>query len=114
MSHPVAALLAEAVAGLDGRPESTGPAKYRLGSQPSGLRCLVRIAKARWRVELDYRQLKEALGLDHYEGRQWLGWHHQVCLVSIAYALLRSEQARLKKNFRCDLADDEEETAGHT
>ena len=57
----------------------------------------MRIAKARWRVELDYRELKEELGLDHYEGRQWLGWHHPVCLVSIAYAFLRSEQARLKK-----------------
>jgi SRSO17 transposase len=58
---------------------------------------LVRIAKARWRVELDCRELKEELGLDHYEGRQWLGWHHHVCLVSIAYVFLRSEQARLKK-----------------
>jgi SRSO17 transposase len=97
--------------------DSTEPTKYwmaQLGSQPFGLRRLVRIAKARWRVELDYRQLKEELGLDHYEGRQWLGWHHHVCLVSIAYAFLRSEQARLKKNFWCDLADDEEEIASHT
>jgi SRSO17 transposase len=41
--------------------------------------------------------LKEELGLDHYEGRQWLGWHHHVCLVTMAYAFLRAEQARLKK-----------------
>ena len=75
---------------------------------------MVRIAKARWRVELDYRELKEELGLDHYEGHQWFGWHHHVCLVSIAYAFLRSEQARLKKNFWCDLADGEEEIANHT
>ena len=74
----------------------------------------MRIAKARWRVELDYRELKEELGLDHYEGRQWLGWHPHVCLVSIAYAFLRSEQARLKKNFWCDLAAGEEEAASHT
>jgi SRSO17 transposase len=97
--------------------ESTEPTKYwlaQLDSQPLGLRRLVRIAKARWRVELDYRELKEELGLDHYEGRQWLGWHHHVCLVNIAYAFLRSEQARLKKNFWCDLADDEEEIASHT
>ncbi|MGH9352149.1 MAG: IS701 family transposase, partial [Terriglobia bacterium] len=52
--------------------------------------------------------------LDHYEGRQWLGWHHHVCLVTIAYAFLRSEQSRLKKNFWCDLdpAPSSEATAG--
>jgi SRSO17 transposase len=95
-----------------GEPE---PTKYWLahgGSQPMGWRRLVRVAKARWRVELDYRELKEELGLDHYEGRHWLGWHHHVCLVSLAYAFLRSEQARLKKNFWCDLAGGEEEAAG--
>ena len=88
------------------------PTKYWLahfGPQPLGLRRLVRVAKARWRVELDYRELKEELGLDHYEGRQWLGWHHHVCLVTMAYAFLRAEQARLKKNFWCDLAGGEEE-----
>lgn len=93
------------------------PVKYWLaqgGSPPLGLRALVRLARSRWRVELDYRELKEELGLDHYEGRHWLGWHHHVCLVSIAYAFLRSEQARLKKNFWCDLAGREETTAVHT
>lgn len=76
------------------------PTKYwlaQLGEQPAGWQRLVRIARARWRVELDYRELKEELGLDHYEGRHWLGWYHHVCLVSLAYAFLRSEQARLKK-----------------
>ena len=94
-------------------PESAQPTKYWLahwGGQPVGLRRFVRIARARWRVELDYRELKEELGLDHYEGRHWLGWHHHVCLVTMAFLFLRSEQARLKKNFWCDLADDEEET----
>ena len=97
--------------------ESTAPTKYwlaQLGSQPPGWRRLVRIAKARWRVELDYRELQEERGLDHSEGRQWLGWQHHVGRVSIAYAFLRSEQARLKKNFWCDLADGEEEAATHT
>jgi SRSO17 transposase len=54
---------------------------------------------------MDYRELKEELGLDHYEGRHWLGWHHHVTLVSIAFAFLRSEQARSKKNFWCDVDD---------
>jgi SRSO17 transposase len=53
--------------------------------------------KARRRIEQDYRELKEEFGLDHYEGRQWLGWQHQVCRVTIAYAFLRVEQTRLKK-----------------
>lgn len=90
------------------------PTKYWLAhfAPPTlGLRRLVRVAKARWRVELDYRELKEELGLDHYEGRQWLGWHHHVCLVTMAYAFLRAEQARLKKNFWCDFAGGEEEAA---
>jgi SRSO17 transposase len=77
-----------------------------LGPQPVGLRRLVRTARARWRVELDYRELKEELGLDHYEGRHWLGWHHHVTLVSLAFAFLRQEQSRLKKNFWCDAAAD--------
>jgi SRSO17 transposase len=86
------------------------PVKYWLawfGSQEIGFRQLVRIAKARWRIELDYREMKEELGLDHYEGRQWLGWHHHVTLVTIAYAFLRAEQACSKKNSWCDLASDE-------
>lgn len=69
------------------------------------LRRLIRIARSRWRVEMDYRELKEELGLDHYEGRHWLGWHHHVTLVSMAFAFLRSEQVRSKKNFWCDVDD---------
>jgi SRSO17 transposase len=73
----------------------------------------VRIAHARWRIEMDYRELKEELGLDHFEGRHWLGWHHHVTLVTLAYAFLRSEQARLKKNF-CDLAASTEEATANS
>lgn len=83
------------------------PTKYWLtwfGQQPPGLCQIVRIARSRWRIELDYRELTEELGLDHYEGRHWLGWHHHVMLVTVAYAFLRTEQLRLKKNFWCDLA----------
>ena len=56
------------------------------------------------------RELKEELGLDHFEGRHWLGWHHHVTLVTLAYAFLRAEQARLKKNDWCDLASGPAET----
>jgi SRSO17 transposase len=47
---------------------------------------LVRWAKMRWRVEHDYRELKHGLGLDHFEGRTWRGWHHHVTLVTAAQA----------------------------
>ena len=46
---------------------------------------LVRLAKIRWRIEHDYRELKTGLGLDHFEGRSWLGWHHHVTLVAVAH-----------------------------
>ncbi len=86
--------------------DAAAPADYwlaQLGEQSLGLRRLVKIARARWRVEMDYRELKEELGLDHYEGRHWLGWHHHVTLVSMAFAFLRSEQVQAKKNFWCDV-----------
>ena len=50
------------------------------------LAALVRLAKLRWRIEHDYREIKHALGLDHFEGRTWGGWHHHVTLVSAAHA----------------------------
>lgn len=49
---------------------------------------LVRFAKMRWRIEHDYRELKHGLGLDHFEGRTWRGWHHHVTLVTAAQAFL--------------------------
>ena len=49
---------------------------------------LVRLAKLRWRIELDYREMKDALGLDHFEGRSFRGWHHHVTLVSLAHGFL--------------------------
>ncbi|MFF4752917.1 transposase [Streptomyces sp. NPDC001270] len=49
---------------------------------------LVRWAKMRWRIEHDYRELKHGLGLDHFEGRTWRGWHHHVTLVTAARAFL--------------------------
>ncbi len=80
--------------------DAEAPSDYwlaQLGDAPFGLRRLVKTARARWRVEMDYRELKEELGLDHYEGRPWLGWNHHVTLVSLAFAFLRLEQAQAKK-----------------
>ncbi len=62
--------------------------QFWLFSLPSGmpLANLVRPAKLRWRIEHDYREMKQALGLAHFEGRTWAGWHHHVTLVSAAHA----------------------------
>nr|WP_281066763.1 transposase [Streptomyces inhibens] len=46
------------------------------------------LAARRWRIEHDYRELKHGLGLDHFEGRSWNGWHHHVTLVTAAHAFL--------------------------
>lgn len=53
---------------------------------------LARLARLRWQVELDYRQLKGELGLDHYEGRSYLGFHHHTALVTCAHAFLTLER----------------------
>jgi SRSO17 transposase len=66
------------------------PVKYWLANLPpeTTLPDLVRLAKLRWRIEQDYRELKDALGLDHFEGRSFRGWHHHVTLVSVAHGFL--------------------------
>lgn len=97
--------------------EEKQPTKYwlaQLGSQPPGLCRFVRIAKSRWRIEQECQELKEDLGLDHYEGRHWLGWHHHMTLVTMAYAFLQAERARPKKHFWCDFTEGEGTTADHS
>jgi SRSO17 transposase len=53
---------------------------------------LTRLARMRWKIELDYKQLKGELGLDHYEGRSWLGWYHHTALVTAAHGFLTLER----------------------
>jgi len=70
------------------------PTKYWLSNLPADTQLgqLVRLAKLRWRIEQDYRELKDALGLDHFEGRTYRGWNHHVTLVSVAHAFLTLER----------------------
>jgi SRSO17 transposase len=77
----------------DGEPN---PTKFVLTSLPSSISCvqLVRIFKSRWRIERSYEDLKGELGLDHYEGRSWVGWHHHVTVALACYAFLVAEQSR--------------------
>lgn len=76
--------------------QATEPTKYWLSNLPhdTELTDLVRLAKLRWRIEHDYRELKDALGLDHFEGRTYRGWNHHVTLVSVAHAFLTLERRR--------------------
>jgi SRSO17 transposase len=53
---------------------------------------LARLARLRWKIELDYRRLKGELGLDHYEGRSWLGWYHHTAMVTAAHGFLTLER----------------------
>jgi len=70
--------------------------KFALSNLPTDTPVLaaVRLWKQRWRVEQGHQQMKEELGLDHFEGRSWRGFHHHAAMVLLAYGFLRLEQAR--------------------
>jgi SRSO17 transposase len=74
-----------------GKPE---PTDYWISNLPADTEPerLARLARLRWKIELDYKQLKGELGLDHYEGRSWIGWHHHTALVTIAHGFLTLER----------------------
>ena len=69
-------------------PHADEPTGYWLSTLPPGtpITELVRLAKIRWRIEHDYRELKTGLGLDHFEGRSFTGWHRHVTLAALAQA----------------------------
>jgi SRSO17 transposase len=70
------------------------PSDYWISNLPADAKPerLARLARLRWMIELDYRQLKGQLGLDHYEGRSYLGWYHHTALVTTAHAFLTLER----------------------
>jgi SRSO17 transposase len=74
--------------------DAEAPTDYWLSNLPDDapITDLVRLAKVRWRIEHDYRELKHGLGLDHFEGRSWPGWHHYVTLVTAAHAFLTEQR----------------------
>jgi len=83
-SLPVEWLLAEWPTG------APAPTDYWLSTLPdtTPLKELVRLAKIRWRIEHDYRELKTGLGLAHFEGRTYAGWHHHMTLVTAAHLFI--------------------------
>jgi SRSO17 transposase len=70
------------------------PTKYWLSTLPANIsfRDLVNTAKLRWRIERDYQDLKQEVGLGHFEGRGWRGFHHHATLCIAAYGFLVSER----------------------
>ena len=78
------------------------PTKYWLSTLPekTSLRSLVKTAKHRWIIERDYEELKQELGLGHYEGRGWRGFHHHATLCIAAYGFLISERNRFSPSAR--------------
>lgn len=106
--HPVEWLLIEWPKG------EAEPTKYWLSTLPEDIKleALVDYAKLRWRIERDYQELKSELGLGHYEGRGWRGFHHHATLCIAAYGfLIREREAfppsapelktpRLPENYR--------------
>ena len=81
---------------IEWRDGETEPANYFLCSTPERMtrKKLVRAVMQRWRTERAYEDLKGELGLDHYEGRSFIGWHHHVSVVLACYAFLVAEHAR--------------------
>lgn len=75
------------------------PTKYFLSTLPAAtaLNELVRLAKLRWRIERDYQELKQELGLGHFEGRSWRGFHHHATLCIAAYAFLLAQRLAAPK-----------------
>ena len=78
------------------------PRKYWLSNRDEkiSLRNLVALAKQRWIIERDYEELKQELGLGHFEGRGWRGFHHHATLCIAAYAFLVAERSRFSPSAR--------------
>ena len=89
---------------LIGELRASGERKYYLSNLPAGtkLKTLAAAIKARWVCEQAHQQMKEELGLDHFEGRSWHGLHRHALMTMLAYAFLQSQrlgQAEREKRF---------------
>jgi SRSO17 transposase len=78
------------------------PTKYWISTMPSTtkLKALIKMAKHRWIIERDYEELKQELGLGHFEGRNWRGFHHHATLCIAAYGFLVAERNRFSPSAR--------------
>jgi SRSO17 transposase len=79
------------------------PTKFWLSTLPANTSrtSLVRHAMLRWRIERDYQEMKQEIGLGHYEGRGWRGFHHHATLCIAAYGFLIAERATIPPSAEC-------------
>jgi SRSO17 transposase len=74
---------------------------YLLNFEPAAtLHELVTVVRSRWPIEQQYRELKDELGIDHFEGRSYRGWHHHTVLTAIAFSFLQLERHRSRDDVR--------------
>ena len=104
--HPALLVLTHQPLPFFSAPMTTYCQRTRFAHASSSTQAKCRRKSGLARTDTDYHQLKEELGLDHYEGRSWNGWHHHVTLVMLAYSFLTMETLRSKKNFWVDPAKD--------
>jgi SRSO17 transposase len=80
----------------------TEPTKYWISTLTPDIKLkdLVKMAKHRWIIERDYEELKQELGLGHFEGRNWRGFHHHATLCIAAYGFLIAERSRFSPSAR--------------
>ena len=91
------------------------PTKYWLSTLPQNIAFpdLVDFAKLRWRIERDYQELKQEVGLGHFEGRGWRGFHHHATLCIAAYGFLISERATIPPSASRSVQDFPETCVTH-
>ncbi|MGH8336314.1 MAG: IS701 family transposase [Gammaproteobacteria bacterium] len=89
----------------DGDPEPYHSYLAHLDRQPAKARCL-KLSRSRWHIEQYFQRCKDDLGLDHFEGRSWRGFHHHLVLSAMAYLFILIIYLRRKKNFWCDVGTD--------
>jgi SRSO17 transposase len=93
---------------VDWPADATAPYHYYLAHlhrAPTKARCLA-LSRSRWHIEQYFQRAKDDLGLDHFEGRSWTGFHHHLVLSALAYLFILTIHLRAKKNFWCDLGAD--------
>lgn len=93
---------------VDWPPNEAEPYHYALAhfhQPPRRARCL-RLSRSRGQIEQFFQRSKDDLGLDHFEGRTWRGFHHHLVLSALAYLFILTRSVRTQKNFWCDVGTD--------
>jgi len=93
---------------VDWPADSAEPYHYYLANlhrPPTKARCL-KLSRSRWHIEQYFQRSKDDLGLDHFEGRSWIGFHHHLVLSALAHLFILTVHQSAKKNFWCDVGAD--------